>query len=113
MNQRDMVLLNFPYSDFSAGKVRPALVVSNDTYNSRNMDVVVCAVTSNLEQKEFSVIVSQSDVSAGKLPVQSKIRADKLFQVHKSLAMKPFASLNQKKFSEVVTQIQQLVSSSP
>ena len=45
--QREIVLLPFPYSDLSSTKKRPALIVSNNNYNERFNDVVVCVITSN------------------------------------------------------------------
>ncbi len=38
ISQRDVVLLKFPFSDLRSSKVRPALVLSNDDYNSRFED---------------------------------------------------------------------------
>lgn len=40
--QRDIVLVPFPFSDLSTPKVRPVLVLSNDAYNRRTEDLLVC-----------------------------------------------------------------------
>jgi len=48
INQRDIILIPFPFSDLSESKIRPALVVSNNIYNSQSLDIVVTAITSNL-----------------------------------------------------------------
>jgi len=45
--QRDIVLVPFPFSDLSAHKVRPVLILSNDMYNQRSADVVVCGLTTD------------------------------------------------------------------
>lgn len=71
MNQTDIVWASFPYSDFSDAKIRPALVVSNDSYNAANNDVVVCAVTSNLGEGEYKVSIAMGDLSDGKLALPS------------------------------------------
>lgn len=42
----DVVLVPFPFTDRSASKRRPAIVVSSDAYNRRRADVIVLAVTS-------------------------------------------------------------------
>jgi mRNA interferase MazF len=39
-----IVLVPFPFTDQSASKRRPAVVVSNRAYNARRLDVVVMAV---------------------------------------------------------------------
>jgi mRNA interferase MazF len=43
-----IVLVPFPFTDQSASKRRPAVVVSNRAYNARRLDVVVMAVTSQI-----------------------------------------------------------------
>ena len=42
----DVVLVPFPFTDQSAVKRRPAVVVSNRAYNRAKLDLVVMAVTS-------------------------------------------------------------------
>jgi mRNA interferase MazF len=44
----DVVLVPFPFTDLTASKRRPAVVVSSDAYNSARPDVIVMAVTSQL-----------------------------------------------------------------
>ena len=44
----DIVLVPFPFTDQTASKQRPAVVVSNRAYNAARPDVVVMAVTSQL-----------------------------------------------------------------
>lgn len=51
------------------------LVLSNYEYNMRTSDIVVAAITSNLEEKEYAVIVKKGDLVEGKLKVDSIIRA--------------------------------------
>lgn len=42
----DVVLVPFPFTDQTAAKKRPAVVISSDTYHRYRGDVVVMAVTS-------------------------------------------------------------------
>ena len=42
----DVVLVPFPFTDQSASKRRPAIVVSGAAYNQRRPDVIVLAITS-------------------------------------------------------------------
>ncbi len=44
----DIWLVNFPFSDLSTTKARPALVVSSAVYHQNEPDVVFAALTSNL-----------------------------------------------------------------
>jgi mRNA interferase MazF len=43
-----IVLVPFPFTDQSASKRRPAVVISNPAYNMARPDVVVMAITSQL-----------------------------------------------------------------
>ncbi|MEX2105198.1 MAG: type II toxin-antitoxin system PemK/MazF family toxin, partial [Bacilli bacterium] len=51
--QGDIVLISFPYSDMTATKQRPVIVLSNSYYNESHQDIVVAAITSNVSQKEY------------------------------------------------------------
>lgn len=42
----DVVLVPFPYTDQTAAKKRPAVVVSSDDYHRERQDVILVAVTS-------------------------------------------------------------------
>jgi mRNA interferase MazF len=44
----DVVLVPFPFTNHIASKKRPAVIVSNRTYNTTRPDVVVMAITSQL-----------------------------------------------------------------
>ena len=44
----DVVLVPFPFTDFSSSKQRPALVVSADGLNATRDDVLVAAITSQV-----------------------------------------------------------------
>ncbi len=110
MQQGDLVWVKVPFSNFEEEKIRPALIVSNDAYNASSFDVVICAITSNLEQMPYSLMISQKNLAQGELPLTSKIRVDKLFQLEKTKVLKPFAKLNNETFELVVNQIAKLVS---
>ena len=107
--QQDIVWVRFPYSDLKEHQFRPAVVISNDGYNQSGLDAMVCAITSKLDKREYSVLIDQSDIDEGKLPLKSRIRADKVMQVSKSLIAKAFARLNAKTFDLVVNEISKLV----
>ena len=107
--QQDIVWVRFPYSDLKESKFRPALVVSCNDYNKNHLDVLVCAVTSNLGEKEHSVLIDKSNVSSGKMPVKSRIRADKIMHIENSLIAGVLAKIDNKTFDELVQEIVRLV----
>lgn len=56
----DIVLVPFPFTDQSATKKRPAVVVSSDAYHRDRPDVILMAVTSQL----------RPSAGVGEIPVQ-------------------------------------------
>ena len=46
----DILLVPFPFSDQTATKKRPAVVVSSNMYNDGSNDIVIMAVTSRIEK---------------------------------------------------------------
>lgn len=50
-----VVLVPFPFTDLSTQKQRPALIISNKSYNLEHSDVVLMAITSKSSQSSFDV----------------------------------------------------------
>lgn len=46
----DVVLVPFPFTDQTAAKRRPAVVVSNSAYNTTRRDIVIMAITSRMRE---------------------------------------------------------------
>lgn len=94
INQRDVLLVPFPFSDQSGRKVRPVLVLSNDTYNKFGNDIIVCAITSNLKPSKYSVIIDWENLESGKLYEKSSIKVDSLLKISKNLIIKNIGTVN-------------------
>ncbi|MDR2584137.1 MAG: type II toxin-antitoxin system PemK/MazF family toxin [Fibromonadaceae bacterium] len=93
----DIVILNFPFSDLSATKRRPAFVLANWGYG----DVVLCQITSKPAKNEFSIKIESNDFEAGSLPIVSFIRTDKLFTADKELILYKAGHIKQEKIDKV------------
>lgn len=52
--QGEIVLVPIPFTDLSSQKRRPVVIVSNDAYNAKAMDMVVVAMTSNPAAVDYS-----------------------------------------------------------
>jgi mRNA interferase MazF len=109
MKQQEIAWVKIPFSDFSETKLRPALIVSNNDYNSKSDDIIVCAITSNVQKAEFSVQLNQKDLVTGNLPIESRIKTDKIMQINKKLIVRTFAKISEKKFDETITEIKKLL----
>ena len=110
--QGEIVLVPFPYSDLSASKRRPALVVSNDNYNNQFADIVVCVITSNLFKDNFSIDLISEDLETGLLPETSVIKCHKLFTIEQLKIDKRFSKIKKTKFDEVIKVLQNLFTQS-
>ncbi|MGB0653333.1 MAG: type II toxin-antitoxin system PemK/MazF family toxin [Thermoplasmatota archaeon] len=88
----DLVLVPFPYTDLSATKTRPALVLSPRHLN-QGPDVVVCAMTSNLANADASVLLEPGDLASGRLPRASRAKVTKLATLQQSMVRRRFGRL--------------------
>ncbi|MFH1096946.1 MAG: type II toxin-antitoxin system PemK/MazF family toxin [Candidatus Desantisbacteria bacterium] len=88
--QREILLIPIPYTDLSSQKKRPVVVVSNNHYNSLMEDIVVVAITSNVERRDYSIMISHKDMEEGTLLYESMIRIDKIYTLKQSIIVKRF-----------------------
>jgi len=95
----DIVALNFPFSDLSATKRRPAFVLSNLGYG----DIILCQITSKPAKNEYSIKIEPNDFETGSLPLASFIRADKIFTADKGLILYKAGHIKQEKI-DLITQ---------
>jgi len=87
----DIVLVPFPFTDFSTTKRRPALIISPDQHNKGN-ELVITFITSNLSLKRRMgdhLIVKWSEA---KLPKPSLIRM-RFATISKQMIVKKFGRL--------------------
>ncbi len=107
MNQKSIVLVPFQYSDQSGEKIRPALILSNTRFN-KNEDVVLCAITSNIKDRSYSILIDTNNTSNKNLKDKSQIRVDTITKIKKELIIKEIDILNDvafKKVSEILNSI--------
>lgn len=93
LKQGDIILIPVPFTDLTSQKKRPAVIISTTAYNEKNDDIVVVALTSNVEDRDFSIILTTEDLEQGSLKVTSMIRADKIYTLSKSIVLKTFGQV--------------------
>ncbi|MFH1317088.1 MAG: type II toxin-antitoxin system PemK/MazF family toxin [Candidatus Woesearchaeota archaeon] len=106
--QRSIVLLPFPFSDQSNKKIRPAIVISKNSFNDSGEDILVCAMTSQISEKPHSLLIDKNDVEIGVLSRKSLIKVDAILRIKKDLIIKKIDMLNQKKFAQVLRKLNSL-----
>jgi mRNA interferase MazF len=96
-----VVLVPFPFTDLSEVKRRPVLVLSSRRHNSSSRDFICCGMTSNLANRRNSVLIDPTEMAEGSIPVQSRIKFDKVFTLERSLVVKALGRVSQHKLATV------------
>ncbi len=102
----DIVLFPFPYTDLSARKLRPCLVLSEEFRD----DILLCQITSKkIMADNFTVELKNAETLDGSLQVDSYIRANMLFTAEKRQIIRKVCKTNEGKYKEVVNKIVNLI----
>ena len=104
-NQGDILLIPIPFTDLSSSKRRPVLVISNSQYNEKTEDIIVAAITSNIEEKDYSIVFKNSDMLEGNIKVDSCVRADKIYTLSKTIVVKKFGRVKKQVIDKVKEKI--------
>lgn len=96
--QRDIVLIPVPFTDLTATKRRPVLVLSATSHNQRSPDVLVAGITSNLAVPG-GVRISPADMERGRLPVVSQVLPDKVYALSKKIIVKALRTSQRRRVS--------------
>ena len=98
-----IVTINFPFSDLSPTKRRPAMVLASVSRG----DVILCQIISK-PYSDPAANTALSDFSKGSLNRESFVRPGKLFTTHQSLICQEVATIKEKKFDDVIHRLLQL-----
>jgi len=91
--QGEILIIPVPFTDLTAQKKRPVLVLSTSHYNNIVDDIIVAAITSNVDNKPYIVPLTNNDLASGKLAMDSCIRADKIYTLSQNIIIKSFAEV--------------------
>lgn len=100
-----VVLVRFPFSDLSASKLRPALVVAR----AGMTDWVLCQITSNRYGDPLSVAIIKSSFETGGLMRDSFVRPGKLFTANEGIVVRAVGQLSSEAHGSVVEAIVSLL----
>jgi mRNA interferase MazF len=103
--QGDIVLVPVPFTDLTAQKRRPVIVVSNNSYNRESDDIVVVSLTSTPPVGQYSFILHSHDLLSGPLKRPSTVRVDKVYTLAQSIILKRFGRVK----SDVLQHIRELL----
>lgn len=103
MRRGAVVLAKFPFTDLTASKRRPAVVVSSQ--ESDKDDVIVAFITSivpqHVSETDFVLSPEQSDFKESGLNRPSMIRTDKLATLNKSILIGELGQLSSSSMKQI------------
>ena len=108
-NPGDILIVPFPFSDLSAVKQRPVLVLSKREYNLSSEDIIVCGITSNIKNESHSVLIDNTCLETGVIPSKSRIKVNKIFTISRQIIKKKVARIDKQTFDKVKTDFINLI----
>lgn len=97
MNRGDVIIVDYPYSDGTARKIRPALVVQADAKNIVLADTIIALITSQLRRALDTHVVVDISTAEGRqsgLRLQSAVQCENLYTIDQKLALKVIGALS-------------------
>jgi len=92
-----LVTISFPFTDLTAVKRRPALVLI-----VQGEDLVVCGVTSKISRRRDAILLDDRGMAEGRLPARSEVRPLKLVTIHRALIHTRVGRVSDETFRRVV-----------
>jgi len=96
-----VIVLNFPFSDLSQTKRRPALVLAA----LRGDDLILCQITSQALEDDYSIRLDASDFVSGRLIQSSRIRPNRLFTADSGIVLYPAGRISAGKLKEATDKL--------
>lgn len=103
-----VVIVHFPFSDLTASKLRPAVVLAD----AGRGDWILCQITSKPYSDARAIKLEDSDFANGSLRLTSFARPGKLFTAHSSLVAGQIGELKADKFNSIREAVKQMMGSS-
>jgi mRNA interferase MazF len=95
----EVVLVDFPYSDHTGSKVRPALAVQADAWNQRLDDTILALITGSRHRRigaatQFAIDITTSEGRQTGLRLNSVIQCENLLTYDQALILRVLGRLS-------------------
>ena len=110
IQQREILLVPFPFSDQSGKKVRPVTVVSNEHYNKNSEDLIVIGITSTKTKSEYSLNLTNKDLDYGNLISPCTLKCENILKINKNLIVKKIGKINKEKLGKIREKLLRIIS---
>ena len=93
--QGDVILIPFPFTDFSTIKQRPAVIISSTVFNNSHSDIIVIAITSQIPDtiSADEYLLDKEEIHKANLPKASLVKISKVVTINKLLIRKKLGML--------------------
>src|SRR5437870_3672421 len=100
----EVILIPFPFTDFSTFKQRPCVVISSPEFNRDHEDVIVAAITSHLPTKarKNEYLMTLAEQQACGLPKASLIKLGKIVTIDRRLIRRSLGQLPDRSLRRVL-----------
>jgi mRNA interferase MazF len=97
----DVVVIPFPFSDLTASKRRPAVILADLPGD----DFIMSQITSKNAADPMSIAVDPNEIDGGTLSTTSNIRPNKLFTADSGIVLYKIGSLKKEKLDMVIKKV--------
>lgn len=108
MTTFDVIYVPFPFTDLSAVKKRPCIVLGTFKPKSFNAHHVVAMITSKLDNLKFPHDLTIEDLKSAGLPSPSVIRISKIVTIDSSIVIKKLGRLAKAEQAGLVKEFRKL-----
>ncbi len=109
IEQRDLLLVPFPFSDQKGRKVRPVIVISNDEFNINSEDILVVGVTSNISRDKYTSNLTNKDLENGNLSVECSIKCENILKIDKEIIIRKIGKIRKDKLKMIKNIILEII----
>ena len=106
----DIVVVELPFTDLEGSKLRPALVLSNKTFNVNSQDIIVAKITGTRFSTIPQVELTNASLASGRLRKKSYVNVASIFTLEKRLVKKKIAQLKLSIIKEVFAKLRAILS---
>lgn len=97
----DVVVLPFPFTDLTASKRRPAVILAD----TKGSDYIMLQITSKNVKDSYAIPLSDIDFQSGSLKQSSNIRPNKIFTLSNELVLYKIGHLTDAKLNECIQKV--------
>ncbi len=102
LSKSDIVLVQFPFSDLSQTKLRPALILA---VSSSIDEITLCFISSQKVQRlspdEFAIFKSDDEFLQTGLKTNSKVRVTRIITLERKLIIRKIGKLGEKQIDNL------------